>query len=207
MSDSIDPQGAGIEVSPEEKRFLRGFVRRQLVPWTLMLLAVGALGVGWRGGGDASDLEARTAAALAQVRNENQKLRAELVSLRSEMAGASASHSGGDELERRVEDAKANVRMIESRISAALERRINALEAGLARGATASASAEAGPPPEAAAWDVSAILDRLYALEMREGQSGSAASDTRVAAVERRLIQLEAATQGVPLPAAPAPTY
>jgi hypothetical protein len=207
MSDSTNPQRAGIEVSPEEMRFLRGFVRRQLVPWTLMLLAVWALGGWWTGDSDVSDMEARTAAALAQVRSENQKLRADLTSLRTEMLAVPASHSGGDELERRIEDAKANVRMIESRISAALDRRISALEAGRTRGAPMAGNAEAGPPPDAAAWDVSAILDRLYALEMREGQGASGSADRGVADLERRMIQLEAAAQGLPVPAGPAPSY
>jgi hypothetical protein len=172
-----------------------------------MLMAVWALGAWWMGGSDVSDMEARTAAALAQVRNENQTLRAELASLRSEMLTAPASHPGGDELERRVEDAKANVRMIESRISAALDRRISALEANRTQGASVASNAGSGPPPDAAAWDVSAILDRLYALEMRESQSASAGADRNVAGLERRILQLEAAAQGLPLPAAPAPIY
>jgi hypothetical protein len=206
MAESTDPQRGGIEVSPEEERFLRGFVRRQLVPWTLLLSAAWLL-VAWSlAGGDASDLEARTAAALAQVRNENQSLRTEMAVLRADLAEP-ASHAGGDELERRVEDAKANVRMIESRISAALDRRISALEAGRAQGEPVAARAAAGPPPDAAAWDVSAILDRLYALEMREDRSDSAAPAASVPALERRILQLEAAAQGVPLPAGPAPRY
>lgn len=203
MSESTDPQGGGIEVSPEEVRFLRGFVRRQLVPWTIVVVAI-AIGAAWSSrGGDSSDLEARTAAGLAQVRSENQKLRAELDSLRVEIAANPGTTPVGDELERRVENAKANVRMIEARITAALERRINALESRVSTGATAAAGPASGPPPDAAAWDVSAILDRLYALEMREGGGDSGATDGRIAQLERRVIQLEAAAQGVPIPAAP----
>lgn len=204
MASPNDPQGGGIDVSPEEEHFLRGFVRRQLVPWTLGLLIVtSAVAWGLRGD-DASAIETRTAAALAQVRSENQKLRAEFESMQVEMGNASTSPTGTDELERRIENAKANVRMIESRITASLDRRIAGLEAQLASGVPAAAPASAtAPPAEAAAWDVSAILDRLYALEMRE--DGGGAASQRIAQLERRVIQLEAAAQGVPIPAAPAP--
>ena len=208
MSNSTDPQGGAVEVSPQEMQFLRGVMRRQLMPWTLLLLGIGALGLWSTSGGDSSDLEARTAAALSQVRSEHQKLTAEIATLRKEIAAAPAKSGGSDELERRVEDAKANVRMIESRISAALDRRIAALEAGVARGSAAAiASTQASPPADASAWDVSAILDRLYAVEMREGSGAAGASDGRISALERRIVQLEAAAQGVPLPAASTPSY
>ncbi len=209
MASPNDPQGGGIDVSPEEERFLRGFVRRQLVPWTLALLVV-TTAVAWGlSGDDASEIETRTSAALAQLRSENQKLKAELDSMRVELAGAPSDGAGADELERRIENAKANVRMIESRITAALERRIDALEARVASGASAAPASAApstgAPPADAAAWDVSAILDRLYALEMRE--DGGGVDTERIARLERRVMQLEAAAQGVPIPAAPASSY
>lgn len=181
MADATDPRGGEIEVSPEEIRFLRGFVRREVLPWAGILLVISLTCVWWLGGDDAGQLEARTAAAMAQVRSENQKLRAELESLRVELAAAPSGPGASNELERQLENARQNVRMIETRVTAALERRIDGLEARLNEGMSAAASPQMGPPPDAAAWDVSAILDRLYALEMR----------------------LDAAQQGAPVPAAP----
>lgn len=185
-----------IVVSPEEKRFLAGFFRRQMLPWAAVLLVIPAAASWWLGGDDGSAREARTAAALAQVRTENQALRADLADLVARVDSGRVSDRGGNELERRVEDAKQSVRMIEARVTAELDRRIDVLEA---RAASPSASGESGPPPDAAAWDVSAILDRLYALEMRDGVG---VSEARVVTLEGRVARLEA--PGVPSSAGPA---
>lgn len=182
MADATDPRGGEIEVSPEEILFLRGFVRRQVLPWVGLLLVFSITCAWWLGSDDDGQLEVRTAAAMAQVRSENQKLRAELESLRVELHAVPSGATASSELERQLENAKQNVRMIEARVTAALDRRIDGLEARIERSVSAAASPQLGPPPDAAAWDVSAILDRLYALEMR----------------------LDAAQQGAPVPAAPA---
>jgi hypothetical protein len=105
-------------------------------------------------------------------------------------AGLSAQDHGANELERQVEDAKRSVRMIEARVIATTERRLDALESQLAANAPSPAQATpADPPPEAAAWDVSAILDRLYALEMSQ---------------EREAATRETERGEVPPPASPA---
>lgn len=174
-----------IEVSPEEARFLAHFFRRQILPWAAGLLLFPLAVSWWFGGDDGSAREARTAAALAQVRTENQALRADLAALMARSDSGQVSGAGANELERRVEDAKQSVRMIEARVTAELDRRIDALEA---RGLSPAAASESGPPPDAAAWDVSAILDRLYALEMRDGVG---VSETRVATLEGRVARLE----------------
>lgn len=194
----MDEAAAELQVTPEEERFLKRFFRRQLAPWLVLLLGV-SLAAGWwgRGGDDEAAREARTAAAMAQLRNENQRLLEQIAALR-EQVEAGAQASPGDELERRVEAARRNVRMIESRVTAALEQRIAALEAQQTR-------EEVAPPPDLAAWDVSAILDRLYALETRqqEGGVGAGVSPAAVSRLEDRLAALE---QRLPaLPAAPAP--
>jgi hypothetical protein len=112
---------------------------------------------------------------------------------------------GANELERRVEDAKRSVRAIEARVSAAVERRLDALEARIGAASPAVAGpSDAAPPPEAAAWDVSAILDRLYALEMRQERdaaSQESANHSRVARVsqlETRVDRLEAGSGAIP---------
>ncbi len=195
MGDAM-PSEEPIVVSPEEKRFLARFFRRQMLPWAGILLGVLVAGIWWLADADGGAREARTAAAIAQVRTENQALRAELAGFTERFDAGASSGRGGDELERRVEDARQSVRMIEARVTAALERRIDALEARV------SARQDAGqdaPPPEAAAWDVSAILDRLYVLEMRDGGS---ISEHRVSALEERIAQLETPLDS--LPAAPA---
>jgi len=196
MGDATPPQEP-IVVSPEEERFLAHFFRRQMLPWAGVLLVIPVTAIWWLAGDDGGAREARTAAAIAQVRTENQALRAELAVLAEGFAAGRSSDRGGDELERRVEDAKQSVRMIEARVTAALERRIDALEA---QASALTDSGQDAPPPDAAAWDVSAILDRLYALEMRNGGS---VSDHRVSVLEERIVRLEAPRGS--LPAAPAP--
>lgn len=194
------PRHEPIVVSPEEERFLKRFFRRQMLPWALILLVIPVTAVWWLADDDGGAREARTSAALAQVRTENQKLHAELAALTERVDTGLSSDHGADELERRVEDAKQSVRMIEARVTAALERRLDVLEAGGMHAAALPASGLSAPPPDAAAWDVSAILDRLYALEM---QSGGGVSVRRVSSLEERIASLE--TIRGSLPAAPAP--
>jgi small-conductance mechanosensitive channel len=171
MAEESDPRAGEMEVTPEEERFLKRFFRRQLLPYFAVLLVISVTSAWWPSEEEeAGALEARTSAALAQLRTENQRLKAALEALSERMdTGLSAQDHGANELERRVEDAKRSVRMIEARVIAATERRLDTLESQLATGAPSpSRAAPAGPPPEAAAWDVSAILDRLYALEVRQ---------------------------------------
>jgi small-conductance mechanosensitive channel len=210
MSEQVDPQGGEIEVTPEEERFLKRFFRRQLLPYFAVLLVISVTSAWWPSEQEEEGaLEARTSAALAQLRTENQRLRAELETLSQRMdAGLSAHDDGANELERRVEDAKRSVRMIEARVIAATARRLEALESQLALGAPAPVPvAPAGPPPEAAAWDVSAILDRLYALEVRQEQeaatqeAGQRARAAQHAELAARIARLEEA--GPSLPASP----
>jgi small-conductance mechanosensitive channel len=211
MADEIDPRGGEIEVTPEEERFLKRFFRRQLLPYFAVLLVIWVTSAWWPSEEEtAGALEARTSAALAQMHTENQRLRVTLAGLSERMdAVLSAQDHGANELERRVEDAKRSVRMIEARVITATERRLDSLESQLATDAPSPARvAPSGPPPEAAAWDVSAILDRLYALEVRqEREAATWETDQRSHATQ--LAQLAARIAGlerdeVPLPASPA---
>jgi uncharacterized coiled-coil protein SlyX len=214
MADQIDPRGGEIEVSPEEERFLKRFFRRQALPWFALAVLI-AVSSAWtlRDGGDDGAREARIAAAVAQLRSESDQLKEQLVALSERMeSGLSDRDGGADELERRVEDARRSVRAIESRVTAALERRLDALESQVASEAAAPRGAplSAGqPPPDAAAWDLSTILDRLYALEMRQEEvSGVLESEVhsrgaRLARLEERIAQLERGAAGLPAASAP----
>ena len=202
-------QAAEIEVSPEEERFLKRFFRRQAVPWFGLAVVI-ALAAAWapRGGSDQA-LEIRTNAAIAQLRSENQRFREQVVSLGAVLeTGAPADTRELDELERRVESAKQNVKMIEARVSAELDRRLDALESRSASAPALPGGATGELPSDAAAWDVSAILERLYALEMRQQEPGGVLADAagaaRIAELERRLRQLETQGPAPPPPAAPA---
>ncbi len=200
-----------MEVTPEEKRFLKRFFRRQLLPYFAVLLVISVTSAWWPSEEEeAGALEARTSAALAQLRTENQRLKVTLAALSERMdAGLSVQDHGANELERRVEDAKRSVRMIEARVIAATERRLDTLESQFAAGdPKPSRAAPTGPPPEAAAWDVSAILDRLYALEVRqEREAATQETDQRSRAAQlarlvARIARLE--QDPVSLPASPA---
>jgi hypothetical protein len=210
MSDA-GSRGGEIQVTPEERRFLARFFRRHALPWFVLAMLTAVASAWLLRGEDAGALEARTSAALAQLRADNQRLREELaaVSQRLDQGLRSVGDRGADELERRVEDAMQSVRMIESRVTAELDSRLDALEALSEGGALAAAPAPAVGPPsaDASAWDVSTVLDRLYALEMRQEKDGLAreaserAGSARLDGLERRLAQIEG--QGDPAPAAP----
>ena len=212
MDDATHTGGGEMEVTPEEARFLRRFFRRQLLPWAAALVVVSIASALLLGGGDASQVEARASAAVAQLRAENQKLTAELEQLSTQVAAGVAMResAAGNDLERRVEDAKRNVRMIESRITARLERRLDALEAASSAAPSQAAMAPrtggaGAPPPDASAWDVSQILDRLYAVEMAQQEGGGGPEGSRLRALEERVARLEASTPGSTLPAELAP--
>jgi cell division protein FtsB len=205
-----------MEVTPEEARFLRGFFRRQIMPWAVALLVISVTTSLLLGDTDTAEVEVRTSAAVAQLRSENQKLAAEIERLTSrlETGLAQAESEAGNDLERRLEDAKHNIRVIEARVTAKLERRIDAIEAQVGQGGAGRVATltqpgpanAAAPPPDASAWDVSQILDRLYAVEMaqQEAGSGSPANGGRLRSLEERVSRLEAA--GLSGGTAPAPS-
>ena len=218
MDDAAQGGGGELEVTPEEARFLRGFFRRQLRPWAVGLVALSVTLSLALGDEDAAEVEVRTSSAVAQLRSENQKLVAEIerISARLETGLAARESESGNDLERRVEDAKHSVRMIEARITARLERRLDSLEAKTAGGQVHGPMAAAplprpgtgAPPPDASAWDVSQILDRLYALEMSQQEVGSQARPSgRLGALEQRVARLEDSRVGQALPADMAPSF
>ncbi len=202
MSDEVDPRGGEIEVSPEEERFLKRFFRRQALPWFAAAVLI-ALTATWTLRPEAGDdgLEVRVSAALAQLRSENEELRSQVTALSEKLATPRVALEGADELERRVEEARRNVKMIEARITADLDRRLDSLEAQVAQSpGPAAAPGAASLPADVSAWDASAILERLYALEMQQGQGGGASPELsgRLAELERRLARVEGPANGVP---------
>jgi uncharacterized coiled-coil protein SlyX len=209
MSEGIDPQGGVIEVTPEEERFLKRFFRRHALPWFAAAVVIGVASAwGLSGGGD-DGLEVRVSAALAQLRSENERLREQVSALAERRdSSAGAGVEGADDLEQRVENARRNVRMIEARVTAALDRRLDDLEARVAATPRRPGGDEPELPSEASAWDVSTILERLYALEMREGVSGPGSGDSvsaaRLAELEQRLARVEQRGAPAPPPAAAA---
>jgi predicted RND superfamily exporter protein len=147
-----DPRRGEIEVTPEERRFLERFFRRQVWPWFAGAVAIAvACAFGLRGAPpDDEALEVRTAAALAQLRSENERLRAAVAELEGRVGEALAAPGRqGDELERRVEDARRDLQAMEARVAAALEERLAALES---RVAAAPARTDAAARPSAEGW-------------------------------------------------------
>lgn len=199
MSDVTDSQGGEIEVTPEEERFLRRFFRRQALPYVALLGVMLITAVIWTDDDGGGEREARIAAAVAQIRAENQQFARQLAVVSEQVAHKGNADHGANELERRVEDARRNVRMIEARVTASLERRLDSLETRLAARDSLAALpgapvAVASPPPDAAAWDVSSLLNRLVALEMSQQQAGAdPAVAGRLARLEERLGRLEQA--------------
>ena len=177
MSAASDPQRGEIEVSPEELRFLRGFFRRHSLPY-IVLTAVLALGVVWWSDsaveGDA-DQTAEDRAATEDLRAENQQLRAALSQLSGRVDTVLSDANGGaGTLTQRIEDANRSVRSIESRVTAALERRLAEVDRRLydleSRGDANTSPAKLSDADDPSAWDASAILERLYDLEMRQNR-------------------------------------
>lgn len=212
MGDATDPRGGEVEITPEEERFLKRFFRRQALPFVLLLAAISVAGAvtavvaaarhPHAEGGEA--LEARTAAALAQLRGENDKLRQRIDVLEQGIAHRTGGVAPAD-LDRRMDDTQNGLHELEERVAGTLERRLDALEARLTdEGARPSG---AGTPSDVSASNASAILDRIYALERRQEQGGAArlgeASDGALSGLEQRVARLEQMLQTQPAAAAP----
>ena len=164
MSEAGEVQTGEMEVTPEERRFLERFFRRQMLPWFGALVVIAVTSAWALQPDDGGDREARVAASLAQMSTANERLRAELAALTERVeAGASRGSQSANELERSVEDARRNVRMIEGRITAALGRRLDALEARGETGAAAPAGSLEFPADTAAAsWCLRATGPRRW---------------------------------------------
>ncbi len=146
-----DRRANEIEVSADEERFLRRFVRRELLPWLAGVAALAALALGaalhapigaladsapgseraW------SETTGLDSAALAELRAENARLRADLGAL-------------------------------EPRLRELFESRLARLEGSVAARTTSVSRETAGDTAPKPLGDPSAIRERLYNLEMRQ---------------------------------------
>jgi BMFP domain-containing protein YqiC len=216
MGDATDPREGEVEITPEERRFLERFFRRQALPWALLLAVIsvaGAVVPTVRGAlharPDAGQaLEVRTSAALAQLRGENEKLRQRVDALEQGLARRSEGVASAD-LGRRLDDAQLGLRQLEERVAGTLERRLDALETRIGDEGVPPPRAGAQGSDDVAAWDASAILDRIYALERRQEEDSAArlgearGGAAALSGLEQRVSRLEQMVQS--LPAAPAP--
>ena len=102
--------GAEIQVSAEERRFLRRFFRRQALPWILILGVVAIGAARWAVPAADPGLELRLAESAAAI----EALRAENAALRTEMdaLGQRVQHPAVD---RRLAAAEARIAAIEKR--------------------------------------------------------------------------------------------
>jgi hypothetical protein len=132
-----------IEASPEEARFLRRFVRRTTLPWFACIGALAALALGVALSPAPSSAPSAAAPSGGHDASDHEDLRAELASLREELASLRAAEPGRSA---GAED---------------LEPRLARLEAELTNRPAAAA------PASASSEDLVIIRDRVYALESR----------------------------------------
>lgn len=190
MTDPEGPQGGAFEITPEEDRFLRSFFRRQALRYTAVAGALAALVVTGTiavvEGPTREPLPAAarpdpgTVAALEAFRADGRKLRDDFEALRGRLEkrkGASAAELVA--LNDRIEAVLSRMERLEKRPVAAASGEIHA----------------AGPPDSAGSWDVSAILERLYNLEMRQDTAPPGPARAvleRLDRLERRVVGPEA---------------
>ena len=177
----MEPQEGDFQITPQEDRFLRAFfhrlARRYLVLGAVALALVLALALSLSGGGSDAD---ETRQNLVALRAEAETLQAEIAAL-GERMGA-------------VEQPVGQLAGLEKRVATAL-RRLEKMESRVEQVARSGGAAPSGP----ASWDVSAILERLYAVEMRQETQ-----ERENAAFEREVRQ-QLGSAPAALPAAPAP--
>ena len=178
-----------VQASPEEARFLRRFVRRTVLPWIACVGALAglALGVALSPPPPAARVAAEPGAAHASAAQN--ELRAELASLRDELAALAARAARPAPAPRQAEGASAEASQGDL---ASIRDRVYKLELRQDR-----------KEPERTALQED-LVTRLYDLE-RSVQSEVAArvgnlqtSEQRIERLEQRLSELEG------LPAAPA---
>jgi len=211
------PPSKPIEVSPEEERFLRRFVRRETLPWLAGVSALAALALGAAlhqplAPNATSSLAPAPGALpavsdpdegpLVALREENERLRADLGTLAREVAELKSVARAGA-----VGGANVDVHELELRVREVFETRVARLESSLAA-LPASADAGDGAPVQDA--DLVAIRDRVFNLEMRQDRKDQERAAlqqellARLDELERAHAQLEHSRAPGSVPAAPA---
>jgi len=194
-----------IQLSAAEKRLLRKVFHRHALPYLAAMAVVTAVAV-FGGEPKEAEVSAEAAvpppelAALVQARIDADALVAELTATAAQQ---NAAASELESLEKGIDTASRQLRDLESKARKAQKKLDEVASA---------------PPPEAAQWDVSAILERLYNVEVRQdkveadGGKLSANSGRGTRDILERLAHLEQATGAVvnaaarsATPAAPAP--
>ena len=198
-----------IQLSAAEKRLLRKVFHRHALPYLAAMAVVTAVAV-FGGEPKEAEVSAEAAvpppelAALVQARIDADALVAELTATAAQQnAAAESAASELESLEKGIDTASRRLRDLESKARKAQKKLDEVASA---------------PPPAAAQWDVSAILERLYNVEVRQdkveadGGKLSANSGRGTRDILERLAHLERATGAVvnaasrsAPPAAPAP--
>ena len=198
-----------IQLSAAEKRLLRKVFHRHALPYLAAMAVVTAVAV-FGGEPKEAEVSAEAAvpppelAALVQARIDADALVAELTATAAQQnAAAESAASELESLEKGIDTASRRLRDLESKARKAQKKLDEVASA---------------PPPEAAQWDVSAILERLYNVEVRQdkveadGGKLSANSGRGTRDILERLAHLARATGAVvpaasrsAPPAAPAP--
>jgi hypothetical protein len=214
----MDRRPNEIEVSLEEKRFLRRFVRRELGPWLAGVAALAGLALvaallappsrltdpapdAGRALTESSGLDATS---LAGLRAENARLRADLTALeraiKAELTALERAVAAARSLPAAGVDG-AEASELEARLREAFEARVSRLESALETRSTSVSREVVGDSREVVGdsapvllGDLNAIRERLFNLEMRQDRK-----DQERAALQQdvlaRLYELERASQ------------
>lgn len=195
MSDREEPGRGEFEITPEEDRFLRAFFRRQALRYLGVLAAVAALAVT----GTIAVVEAPPSEPASAAARPDPGTIAALENFRAE---GRQLHDDFEALSRRLGKKKgasaAEVAALNDRIEAMLSR-LGRLEQRPVAEAAPGDAATVSPPDSAGSWDVSAILERLYNVEMRQDAARTGVGRAvleRLDRLEQRSAQLEGSVLG-----------
>ena len=191
-----------LELSPAERRVLRKTFYRHAFPWLAVALGVCVFSLSGDEPEPPAPVEIPVPAEPRPLAEEPafQELKAEIQTALGELQALGTQ--GKDEMNA----AARQLASLEKRMKTAA-RRVQKLEEGLKTATTAAPSGAAG---DASAWDVNAVMERLYTLEARQqkledlASSAPASGDLagRLAEVEAQLGRL-APTPASPPAAAP----
>lgn len=150
-----------IQLSEAEKRLLRRSFHRYALPYLGALGLALAVAMALPGTVEVEPgSDPATTAAMEANRTALDELRIELASLRGKVSGVESEGSSG------AQDLAKSFAAVDKRIKR-VAGKVEALESRADQAESAGTSA-AALPDDAASWDVSAILERLYDLEVRQ---------------------------------------
>ena len=155
---------APIQLSDAEKRLLRGVFHRHALPYMaamgLVLAIVAVPGT--------VEVTPEPDPRISEQLGALEQMHKELAALQDDVAAARSSGSAdSDRASQRFASFDKRVVGFDKRV-ARIAGEVEALEVRLEKAESERAAAPALPAGEAASWDVGAILERLYDLEMRQ---------------------------------------